>query len=57
MHSLTMRSLAKKLGIQAASLYWHMRSKQDLLSLLAEESVRRCANPTGRCPGVISWRN
>src|SRR2546427_8680665 len=28
---LTMRNLAKKLGIQAASLYWHVRSKQDLL--------------------------
>ena len=34
---LTMRSLAKKLGIQAASLYWHVRNKQELLSLLAEE--------------------
>ena len=33
---LTMRSLASKLGIQAASLYWHLRSKQELLSLLAK---------------------
>src|SRR5436853_7173193 len=34
---LTMRNLAKKLGVQAASLYWHVRNKQDLLSLVAEE--------------------
>ncbi len=34
---LTMRSLADRLGIKAASLYWHIRSKQDLLSLMADE--------------------
>ncbi len=32
---LTMRNLAHKLGIKAASLYWHVRSKQELLGLLA----------------------
>ena len=30
---LTMRSLANKLGVKAASLYWHVRNKQELLSL------------------------
>jgi TetR/AcrR family tetracycline transcriptional repressor len=33
---LTMRRLAEELGIQAASLYWHIRDKQELLDLLAE---------------------
>lgn len=34
---LTMRNLAKKLGIKAASLYWHVHDKQDLMRLLADE--------------------
>jgi TetR/AcrR family tetracycline transcriptional repressor len=50
---LTMRNLAKKLGVQAASLYWHVRSKQDLLSLLAEEI---CA-PMHEPDRTLSWQN
>jgi AcrR family transcriptional regulator len=50
---LTMRNLAKKLGVQAASLYWHVRSKQDLLSLLAEEI---CA-PIREPDRTLSWQN
>jgi TetR/AcrR family transcriptional regulator, tetracycline repressor protein len=49
---LTMRSLAKKLGIKAASLYWHVHSKQDLLSLLADEI---CA-PMRKPDGTLHWR-
>ena len=33
---LSMRRLAEQLGIQAATLYWYIRDKQELLSLLAE---------------------
>jgi len=47
---LTMRSLAKKLGIQAASLYWHVRGKQDLLSLLAEEICAPMREPDRTLP-------
>jgi len=50
---LTMRSLAKKLGIKAASLYWHVRSKQELLSLLAEEICAPMREPDWTLP----WRN
>jgi TetR/AcrR family tetracycline transcriptional repressor len=50
---LTMRNLAKKLGIQAASLYWHVRSKQDLLSLLAEEICAPMREPDRTLP----WQN
>jgi TetR/AcrR family transcriptional regulator, tetracycline repressor protein len=50
---LTMRSLAKKLGIQAASLYWHVRGKQDLLSLLAEEICAPMREPDRTLP----WSN
>lgn len=34
---VTMRALAAKLDIKAASLYWHVRNKQELLILLADE--------------------
>jgi TetR/AcrR family transcriptional regulator, tetracycline repressor protein len=50
---LTMRNLAKKLGIKAASLYWHVRGKQDLLSLLAEEICASMHEPDRTLP----WRN
>lgn len=50
---LTMRNLAKKLGIKAASLYWHVHNKQDLLSLLAEEICAPIREPDRTLP----WRN
>ncbi len=50
---LTMRNLAKKLGVQAASLYWHVRNKQDLLSLLAEEICAPMREPDWTLP----WQN
>ena len=31
-----MRALAKELNIKAASLYWHIKDKQDLYDLIAE---------------------
>lgn len=49
---LTMRNLAKKLGVQAASLYWHVRNKQDLLSLLAEEICTSIREPDR----MLSWQ-
>jgi TetR/AcrR family tetracycline transcriptional repressor len=50
---LTMRSLAKKLGIKAASLYWHVRSKEELLGLLADEICAPMRAPDRTLP----WRN
>jgi TetR/AcrR family tetracycline transcriptional repressor len=49
---LTMRSLAKKLGVKAASLYWHVHDKQDLLSLLADEICASMREPDRAVP----WR-
>ena len=34
--SLSMSNLAKNLGVQPGALYWHVKSKQDLLVLLAD---------------------
>jgi TetR/AcrR family tetracycline transcriptional repressor len=47
---LTMRNLAQKLGIKAASLYWHVRGKQELLSLLAEEICAPMSEPDRTLP-------
>lgn len=33
---LTMRRLASTLGVQAGALYWHFRSKQDLLAAVSD---------------------
>jgi len=41
---LTMRALAQRLDVKAASLYWHVRDRKELLELVAEsllDSVRR----------------
>jgi TetR/AcrR family tetracycline transcriptional repressor len=34
--ALSMRKVAAELGVQAASLYWHVRDKEELLDLLAD---------------------
>jgi TetR/AcrR family tetracycline transcriptional repressor len=47
---LTMRSLAQKLSIKAASLYWHVRDKQELLGLLAEEICAPMSVPDRALP-------
>jgi AcrR family transcriptional regulator len=49
---LTMRALAQVLGIKAATLYWHIKNKQDLLGQIAEkmsaEMLPSCGLSDGR---------
>jgi TetR/AcrR family tetracycline transcriptional repressor len=49
---LTMRRLAERLGVKAASLYRHVRDKDDLLVLLADEISGGIAAPSP----AGSWR-
>jgi TetR/AcrR family transcriptional regulator, tetracycline repressor protein len=49
---LSMRALADRLGVKAASLYWHLRDKDQLLELVAESVLDRVAVPTSLSP----WR-
>ena len=43
---LSMRRLAKELGVQPGALYWHVANKQDLLAVLAQRMVAPlAANP------------
>ena len=50
---LTMRRLAERLGVRAASLYRHVRNKDELLALLGDEISSEI--PFTRATG--SWRN
>ncbi|KYQ86404.1 MULTISPECIES: TetR/AcrR family transcriptional regulator C-terminal domain-containing protein [Thermoactinomyces] len=43
--NLTMRALAKELNIKAASLYWHIKNKQELYDLIAEHITRDVSFP------------
>lgn len=49
---LSMRALADRLGVKAASLYWHVRDKQQVLELLAEALLDRVTVP----PAPADWR-
>jgi len=49
---LTMRNLAERLGVQAASLYNHIRDKRDVLTLIADAIVAEVPRPH---PG-LTWR-
>jgi TetR/AcrR family tetracycline transcriptional repressor len=48
--ALTMRGLADRIGVKAASLYWHVRDRGELVELLAQAllaEVRATARPAG----------
>lgn len=52
LNALTMRNLAARLSVRAASLYRHVRDKQELLILLADELSAQVPLPS---PG-LPWR-
>lgn len=43
LEGLTLRTIAKALGVQAPALYWHFENKQALLDEMATEMYRRMA--------------
>src|SRR5882672_12534224 len=51
LEALTMRGLADKLNVKAASLYWHVRDRRELLELLAEGILEKVPATRG-----TSWR-
>jgi len=42
---LSMRALAERLEVKAASLYWHVRDRGELLELLAESILETVVQP------------
>lgn len=47
---LSMRALAERLQVKAASLYWHVRDRGELLELLADAFLARLPAPAARKP-------
>lgn len=43
--SITIRKIAEKLGIKSASLYWHIKNKNELLELVADEICKEIKFP------------
>ncbi|WP_438022742.1 TetR/AcrR family transcriptional regulator C-terminal domain-containing protein [Sorangium sp. So ce233] len=41
--ALTMRRLGQELNVQAATLYWHIKNKDELLDAMAEAMLAGCA--------------
>ncbi|WP_051811883.1 TetR/AcrR family transcriptional regulator C-terminal domain-containing protein [Kitasatospora sp. MBT63] len=52
-NGLSMRRLAAELGVKAASLYWHVRNKEQLLDLLTDALMADAVPP----PRRGSWRD
>ena len=53
---LTVRAVASRLGVQAPALYWHVRSKQDLLDEMGTEIWRRIGAELAALPPELPWR-
>lgn len=49
---LSMRALADRLDVKAASLYWHVRDRRELMELLAEAILESVSRPRRRA----GWR-
>jgi len=52
LEALSMRSLADRLNVKAASLYWHVRDRRELLDLLGDSILESAKRPR---PGA-GWR-
>lgn len=54
---LTLRRLAAQLDVRAPALYWHFKSKQDLLDEMATEVLRQAAKKSTAFDGIQDWRD
>ena len=56
---LTTRALTTRLGVQPGALYWHVRSKRELLTAIADEIMREAftepAPPAGQDRRAADW--
>jgi TetR/AcrR family tetracycline transcriptional repressor len=51
LEGLSLRRLAKELGVQAPALYWHFKNKQELLDHMVSEMARTAENESRPVPG------
>ncbi|MBL1117757.1 TetR/AcrR family transcriptional regulator C-terminal domain-containing protein [Streptomyces sp. 110] len=56
LNAVSTRRLAKRLGVEQPSLYWHFRTKKDLLTAMAEAAMAPHATAPLPTPGD-DWRD
>jgi TetR/AcrR family tetracycline transcriptional repressor len=55
LQGLTLRRLARELGISAPTLYWHVRDKRELLDLMAERMIVEFRAKQPPLPKGLAW--
>lgn len=55
--AVTVRAVAARLGVQAPALYYHVKSKQDLLDRMGTEITRRVVSALGERVSDGDWVN
>jgi TetR/AcrR family transcriptional regulator, tetracycline repressor protein len=56
MDGVTVRAVARRLGVQAPALYWHVKNKQELLDEMGTEIWRRVAQEMLALGSDVTWR-
>lgn len=54
---LTLRRLAARLGVQAPAIYWHFKSKQELVDEMATQVFREAFQETPAFDAAQSWQD
>lgn len=55
--ALTLRRIAKGLGVQAPAIYWHFKSKQELLDEMGTQVMREAAEGAGPQDPAQDWES
>ncbi len=56
MDGVTVRAVARRLGVQAPALYWHVKNKQELLDEMGTEIWRRVSQELVALGPGFAWR-
>jgi TetR/AcrR family tetracycline transcriptional repressor len=56
MDGVTVRAVARRLGVQAPALYWHVKDKQELLDEMGTEIWRRASQEILALDSHLAWR-
>jgi TetR/AcrR family transcriptional regulator, tetracycline repressor protein len=57
MDGVTVRAVARRLGVQAPALYWHVKDKQELVDEMGTEIWRRVSDELLALEDDVSWRD
>ena len=57
LEGLTLRRLATRLGVQAPAIYWHFKSKQDLLDEMATQVFREALQEAPGYDAAQTWQD